>query len=63
MSWLNPAASAAGDEGFGRGLPAQALGDDVQGIERARAAIASGAAKQKLEHFVATTRKLAPPPA
>ena len=34
-----------------------------EGIERARAAIASGAAKQKLEHFVAATRKLAPPAA
>ncbi|MFO1415481.1 MAG: anthranilate phosphoribosyltransferase [Burkholderiales bacterium] len=34
-----------------------------EGIELARAAIASGAAKKKLEHFVATTRKLAPPAA
>ncbi|MFO1399376.1 MAG: anthranilate phosphoribosyltransferase [Burkholderiales bacterium] len=34
-----------------------------EGIERARAAIASGAAKKKLEHFVATTRKLASPAA
>jgi anthranilate phosphoribosyltransferase len=31
----------------------------AEGIERARAAIASGAAKKKLEHFVATTQKLA----
>jgi len=30
-----------------------------EGIERARAAIASGAAQKKLEQFVATTRKLA----
>jgi len=30
-----------------------------EGIERARAAIASGAAKKKLEQFVATTQKLA----
>jgi anthranilate phosphoribosyltransferase len=30
-----------------------------EGIERARAAIASGAAKQRLEQFVATTQKLA----
>ena len=30
------------------------------GIERARAAIASGAAKRKLDAFVATTQKLAP---
>jgi len=29
-----------------------------EGIERARAAIGSGAAKRKLEQFVATTRKL-----
>ncbi len=34
-----------------------------EGIELARAAIASGNAKKKLEHFVATTRKLAPPAA
>ncbi len=34
-----------------------------EGIERARTAIASGEAKRKLEHFVATTRKLAPPAA
>ena len=32
-----------------------------EGIERARAAIASGAAMKKLEQFVAVTRKLAPP--
>jgi anthranilate phosphoribosyltransferase len=31
----------------------------VEGIERAREAIASGAAKRKLEQFVATTKKLA----
>ncbi|MEO8752457.1 MAG: anthranilate phosphoribosyltransferase [Casimicrobiaceae bacterium] len=35
---------------------ATSIGD---GIERARAAIASGAAKTKLEHFVAVTQKLA----
>ena len=35
---------------------AASIGD---GIERARAAIASGAAKRKLEHFVAVTQKLA----
>ncbi|MEO8756019.1 MAG: anthranilate phosphoribosyltransferase [Casimicrobiaceae bacterium] len=35
---------------------ATSIGD---GIERARAAIASGAAKRKLEQFVATTQKLA----
>jgi len=29
-----------------------------EGIDRAREAVASGAAKRKLEHFVATTRKL-----
>ena len=34
-----------------------------EGIERARAAIASGAAKRKLDAFVATTQKLAPPAA
>jgi len=31
----------------------------AEGIERARAAIASGAAQRKLEGFVATTQKLA----
>jgi anthranilate phosphoribosyltransferase len=31
-----------------------------EGIERAREAIASGAAKRKLDAFVAVTRKLAP---
>jgi anthranilate phosphoribosyltransferase len=36
---------------------AQSIGD---GIERARAAIASGQARRKLESFVATTQKLAP---
>ena len=36
---------------------ARSIGD---GIERARAAIASGAAKRKLDAFVATTQKLAP---
>jgi anthranilate phosphoribosyltransferase len=36
---------------------ATSIGD---GIERARAAIASGAAKKKLDAFVATTQKLAP---
>ncbi len=35
---------------------AASIGD---GIERARAAIAGGAAKKKLEHFVAVTQKLA----
>jgi len=30
-----------------------------EGIERARAAVVSGAARKKLEHFVATTQKLA----
>ena len=30
-----------------------------EGIERARAAIASGAARRKLDAFVATTQKLA----
>jgi anthranilate phosphoribosyltransferase len=30
-----------------------------EGIERARAAIASGAARRKLDQFVATTQKLA----
>jgi len=35
---------------------ARSIGD---GIERARAAIASGAAKRKLDAFVATTQKLA----
>ena len=30
----------------------------AEGIERARAAIASGAAKKKLEQFVALTQKL-----
>jgi anthranilate phosphoribosyltransferase len=34
-----------------------------EGIERARSAIASGAAKRKLDTFVATTQKLAPPAA
>ena len=33
-----------------------------EGIERARAAVASGAAKRKLDAFVATTRKLAAKP-
>src|SRR5438874_3133075 len=33
-----------------------------EGIEAARAAIASGAAKAKLDQFVATTRKLSSPP-
>jgi anthranilate phosphoribosyltransferase len=37
---------------------AQSIGD---GIERARAAIASGGAKEKLQQFVATTQKLAAP--
>jgi len=36
---------------------ARSIGD---GIERARAALASGAAKRKLDAFVATTQKLAP---
>ena len=31
----------------------------VEGIERAREAVASGTAKRKLEQFVATTQKLA----
>jgi anthranilate phosphoribosyltransferase len=31
----------------------------AEGIERARAALASGDAKRKLEEFVATTRELA----
>ena len=39
---------------------ANAAGSIVEGIERARAAIASGAARRKLDAFVATTRKLAP---
>jgi anthranilate phosphoribosyltransferase len=30
----------------------------AEGIERARAAIASGAARRKLDHFVSTTQKL-----
>ena len=34
-----------------------------EGIERARSAIASGAAKRKLDAFVAMTQKLAPPAA
>jgi anthranilate phosphoribosyltransferase len=38
---------------------ADVAGSIAEGIERARAAIASGAAKRKLEQFVATTRKLA----
>jgi anthranilate phosphoribosyltransferase len=42
---------------------ANVAGSIGEGIERARAAIASGAAMTKLEQFVATTRKLAPPPA
>ncbi len=33
----------------------------AEGIERAREAVASGAAKRKLEQFVATTQKLARP--
>jgi anthranilate phosphoribosyltransferase len=39
---------------------AASIGD---GIERARTAIASGAARRKLDAFVATTQKLAPPAA
>jgi anthranilate phosphoribosyltransferase len=35
----------------------------AEGIDRARTAIASGAAKKKLELFVATTQKLAASPA
>ena len=38
---------------------ADVAGSIGEGIERARAAIASGAAKKKLEQFVATTQKLA----
>ena len=48
----------------GTGLYAADVAKSIgEGIELARAAIASGAAKKKLEHFVATTRKLAPPAA
>ena len=39
---------------------ADAVGSIVEGIEAARAAIASGAARRKLDAFVATTQKLAP---
>jgi anthranilate phosphoribosyltransferase len=42
---------------------ADVAGSIGEGIERARAAIASGAALRKLEQFVAATRKLAPPAA
>jgi anthranilate phosphoribosyltransferase len=42
---------------------ANVAGSIADGIERARSAIASGAAKAKLEQFVATTRKLAKPSA
>jgi anthranilate phosphoribosyltransferase len=38
---------------------ADVAGSIVEGIERARGTVASGAAKKKLEHFVATTQKLA----
>src|SRR6202158_3646459 len=40
---------------------ANAVPSIVEGIERAREAIASGAAKRKLEQFVAVTQKLAQP--
>jgi anthranilate phosphoribosyltransferase len=40
---------------------ANAAGSIGEGIELARAAIASGAARRKLDQFVAATRKLAPP--
>jgi anthranilate phosphoribosyltransferase len=42
---------------------ANVAGSIAEGIERARAAIASGAARRKLDQFVAITRKLAPPAA
>jgi len=43
----------------GVALYAANVADSIhEGIERARSAIASGAAQAKLEHFVATTRKL-----
>src|SRR5262249_4999411 len=35
-------------------------GSIAEGIERAQTAIASGAARRKLDEFVATTQKLAP---
>ena len=38
---------------------ADVAGSIADGIDRARAVIASGAAQKKLEQFVATTRKLA----
>ena len=38
---------------------ANVAGSIADGIDRARAAVASGAAQKKLEQFVATTRKLA----
>ena len=38
---------------------ANVAGSIEEGIERARAAIASGAAKRKLDAFVAATQKLA----
>jgi anthranilate phosphoribosyltransferase len=40
---------------------ANVAGSIPEGIERARAAVTSGAAQQKLEQFVAVTRKLAGP--
>ncbi len=39
---------------------ADSVGSIAEGIEAARAAIASGAARRKLDAFVATTQKLAP---
>jgi anthranilate phosphoribosyltransferase len=47
----------------GTALYAGNVADSIkEGIERAREAIASGAAKRKLQDFVALTRKLAPNP-
>ena len=40
---------------------ANVAGSIAEGIDRARAAIASGAARRKLDQFVAATQKLATP--